>query len=868
MKTIAPLLLVLIFFNSFLNPLQSQERLKDNIPHINHYKYSDIKGWSPTDDELCEPVYQTGCGMGDGFTDFAVEEIENYNSGCEDLNGTGWSQYLEMGPAILYPGITHDFIMQTGYDNQNVTIWIDFNDDFELTSDEIILFDYELVDAGEFYTASVTIPTDASLGLHFLRARTNWQGSSDDACEEYNYGEAEDYFVLIGSAETGSLEGWVTELDGGTPVEGALISLEGLVSFNATTTANGYYFIDYIFVGEYDLTCTKTGYNNQNTEVLIQDGILLNQDFELTAPEIVVNPQSINVNLIQNGSTQEIVAIENNGDGPLTWSASLQIESDKKKALFDLQFQYPVAEAGGEAGIETDGNYIYTTKWNTGAILRYDLEGNYLATLSINVAARDLAYNGTYFYGSAALTTLYEMDFDNEVIVSTVTVPTIVRAIAYNDNEDVFYANNYSSAVVKFDLSGANLGEFDVGPVGENYYGFAYDNASLGGPYLWGYAQSGESNNEIVQIQLPSGTETGFTLDVKDKLSGPVFNMAGGLYTHSNMVFAKWTLGGLVQNEWLWGLELADAQTWISVDPISGTLNPGESEEIEIAIDAADLEPGEYIANVLFTTYPEVGTPEIEVTLNVSASAFLPCELTADVLCTDVVLSWEVCPSGSPDADSFYVYKDDIFLSTVLEMEFIDAMIYPEENHAYKVSAFYNGMETLPTTVVEVSVPTPENLEPGNLEAEISGGLITLTWDAPEGCLVPMSYNIYQDGGLLGTTSEETYEAGWGNYEFFVTAVYYFGESIASNSIVITDIKEYSDANISVYPNPTNDFLWIDTDLDISFLELLDGNGKSYFASRSIAFPLKLDVASLPPGVYILKTSFKGEVQLKKVVIQ
>ena len=114
--------------------------------------------------------------------------------------------------------------------------------------------------------------------------------------------------------------------------------------------------------------------------------------------------------------------------------------------------------------------------------------------------------------------------------------------------------------------------------MGDSYYGFAYDHATLGGPYLWGYAQTGNSQNEIIQMQLPSGTETGLSFDVTDKLSGQVWGDAGGLFTQHNLVYGKWTLGGIVQNERIWGLELTDAQTWLGVSPNGGTLAGGESE--------------------------------------------------------------------------------------------------------------------------------------------------------------------------------------------------------------------------------------------------------------------------------------------------
>ncbi|MCD4745290.1 MAG: hypothetical protein K8R58_03230, partial [Bacteroidales bacterium] len=71
------------------------------------------------------------------------------------------------------------------------------------------------------------------------------------------------------------------------------------------------------------------------------------------------------------------------------------------EALFDFLFEYAVGVAGGEAGIETDGSNIYTAKWNGGDFYRYQMDGTYLGSFTIAGASniRDLAYDGTYFYG-------------------------------------------------------------------------------------------------------------------------------------------------------------------------------------------------------------------------------------------------------------------------------------------------------------------------------------------------------------------------------------------------------------------------------------------------------------------------------------
>jgi len=135
----------------------------------------------------------------------------------------------------------------------------------------------------------------------------------------------------------------------------------------------------------------------------------------------------------------------------------------------DLQFEHPVTQAGGETGIETDGIHFYTTKWNGTSIFRYNMDGSPDGSFNITgvYAIRDLAYDGTHFYGSAGIPEVYQLDLENQELVSAFTAPINVRGIAYNDDGDYFYANNWSDPITMFDKSGNNLGSFNVGPTGE-----------------------------------------------------------------------------------------------------------------------------------------------------------------------------------------------------------------------------------------------------------------------------------------------------------------------------------------------------------------------------------------------------------------
>ena len=153
--------------------------------------------WSTTGG-YCEPV-PNDCSFGDGFLSFELGDISNLNSGCSPQ---GYGDYTNLSTDLVQ-GSVYEFNMTTGWGNQFVSIWIDFNDDNVFSSDELILVD-ELVgdDAAGNYplVTNVTIPSDAALGEHRLRAKSSYdENSSDNPCQPASsgYGETEDYTVNI-----------------------------------------------------------------------------------------------------------------------------------------------------------------------------------------------------------------------------------------------------------------------------------------------------------------------------------------------------------------------------------------------------------------------------------------------------------------------------------------------------------------------------------------------------------------------------------------------------------------------------------------------------------------------------------------------
>jgi hypothetical protein len=822
-------------------------------------------------DALCQPTYIYGCSDNDGFTDFALEQIQNLSNGCDDNTGnTGWSEYYTLGPASLAPGSEYNFIMATGFSNQHVNIWIDFNDDLVLTPNEIILYNYIMLLPGILYNVQVTIPGNAPAGQHAMRAMAVWPDAFNDPCGSYLYGEAEDYYVQIETGVYGNLEGYITQVSGGAPIEGAFINVGDF--FSATSGNNGYYYVEHVLVGTWSAICSKEGFNIDSVMVTISPEITSTQDFQLTAPQIALNPTTVSVTIEQNAFTTETINISNSGNGNLEWIGNIVLtDSSGTDEQFDLQFDWPVGVGGGEAGIECDGNYIYTSKWNGTSFYKYELDGTYIGPFTCGSAGsvRDMAFDGTYFYGAAANNTVFQMDFTNGVLVSQFTAPTDIRAIAFNEDENTFYGNNWDTDITNFNIAGANLGSFPVGPIGASYYGFAYDNYSSGAPCLWGYAQTGPTLNELIQIQLPSGVETGTSFDV-GSIAAVGTGLAGGLAITDKIVLGFYTLLGTAQNIDIWGLELCESSNyWLSIAPGSGAIAAGQNQDMILHFNATDLIPGYYFAEILFSTNPNVGSPVVDVTMHIEG--LIPAtNLNVAFDCTDVILTWEMPFGGAPD--SWNVYRDGILIENSTILTYIDPMVDPEVEYSYFVKAVYAGEESLPTATETISVPAPANLEPLNPEATFQGNnTVEISWEAPEACLAPGEYYVYRYNTIVGSSTTLSYtDTGvpYGYYEYYIKAVYYFGESGNSDPAgVLVGIDEMNAGEFRVFPNPASNHVIVKSLIGITNIKVLNNSGQLVIDNEVNGMQFRIDLSKLKRGVYYIKLETLDGEMIKKIIV-
>ncbi len=410
-------------------------------------------------------------------------------------------------------------------------------------------------------------------------------------------------------------------------------------------------------------------------------------------------------------------------------------------AMYDLLFQFPPYDDQGTYAVATDGDYIYTARWNEYLFHKLDFEGNLVEEFTITGAGeiRDLAYDGEYFYGAPNSTTIYIMDFVNKVLVGTISGPSAVRGMAYDEINDGFWVTNgWDPPIRLISRTGAVLQTLNTSA--SSFAGIGWENVTEGGPYLWGYCQSGAVNNLLVKIDVTSGA-TLETFELNQSVTFSADGIAGGMEITDKVYPGKWAFFGTSQNDCIWAVELADSA------------------------------PADAPAAVT----------------NLTATAGANGALTA-------TLNWNnpaVSVIGEPltDLTAVNIYRNDALIHTINNPVIGGAATYTDNavpeagNVVYKLVAENSAGEGIPASVT-VWVGPDVPAAPGNVLLVAQGNDGFITWDAPDGGLhggyytpAGLNYTVKRFPGSVTVAENITVlefldntVPGVGNYYYTVTA--------------------------------------------------------------------------------------------------
>lgn len=163
---------------------------------------------------------------------------------------------------------------------------------------------------------------------------------------------------------------------------------------------------------------------------------------------------------------------------------------------------------------------------------------------------------------------------------------------------------------------------------------------------------------------------------------------------------------------------------------------------------------------------------------------------------------------------------------------------------------------------------------PGNFQATVEEYDVYLEWDHPPYDL--HGYNIYRDGVKINEELiiEENYQdldVEEGTHLYGVTSVIFDQETYASHTLVevgTNDIQDLSQDAISIYPNPSNDYTKITSDVAVKKIEVYGSSGIKLKEIENIGAENHINTSTLSNGIYIIRIHINQAIINKKLVVR
>jgi hypothetical protein len=460
---------------------------------------------------------------------------------------------------------------------------------------------------------------------------------------------------MVGDPQYGDLSGTVTDSSTQEPIEGAMITVYDGVSdpYIEYSGSDGSYLIEDIYVGTYAVDCTADGYNPQTVNgITIEVGQATVQNFALTAPNMVVNPLVINTSVDPTTPIQIDITIDNTGDGPLEWFASLDNPS---VSLAPAPGNHPVGTDAVSSGSVPQGlqpscganepNFTLTR-----GSIGWGIEGVDDAACWLDTDDPDVLNDvfvpsfATYAgeYGPDNDTHMYFFDNDTKDIIyvnmsdgSSTTIGNtgivgtdeFMNDMAFDRTTGTMYGA-YNNNLYTIDLATGAITL--IGPFG-NTGGLMIAIAVDGNGNMWGHDLGAD---EIWSIDKATGAgtsigSTGFDANYAQSMAwDPTSNIVYlAAFNNTNLYYELRSvdlttgntalLGGVYYKEIVVFSFPGDVITpWITIDPYTDIVPAEGTSTLHVNINTVDYEIGEILNAVIrIESDPDIGTVDIPVTI-------------------------------------------------------------------------------------------------------------------------------------------------------------------------------------------------------------------------------------------------------------
>ncbi len=419
---------------------------------------------------------------------------------------------------------------------------------------------------------------------------------------------------------TGTIDGVVSDLETGEPIEGATVFTSDYV-FNGVTNADGYYLVEEVIIGVHDLVVEAVGYNNGHAfaiEVFEDETTTVN--FSLTHPEFNCDTQNIHMNIPTEDQFTSTINISNSGNGELEYSIKVLFVDPNE----DLYAPPPAPQELDDPWDEYDSFMLSDTEtrnravtfmgnsfWVAGSynadpiynrLYRYSRDGMLLGTYDQPVQNHssagflDLTTDHEYLYGYDR-GRIYKMAYTGHSVdlvqswEGPVEMP-LVRYLTYDLDNDLLWLGHPEDDIYGMDLSGMNAQVVHQYPQEINATGMGFYGDDPEG-YTIHFICQNENGTYSIKKMDP---DQGIIVEVItfDEQGLPVGADISNIFNPLVWTFMAVMDGGAHDYVQIWEIDLNTR--WVSIVPQEAVIATDANQDVDITVFTVAMEPGEYNA--------------------------------------------------------------------------------------------------------------------------------------------------------------------------------------------------------------------------------------------------------------------------------
>ncbi len=477
------------------------------------------------------------------------------------------------------------------------------------TGDGEILFQYRdvsndpAVDPAEFDTPYATVGIVNLNGTDGMEY-TYWNSYRPGAAvlaDERAIKFSTKLIVVVGFAE-----GSVIDAETRQPIQNA--EIRGSRGAFALTDRDGQFFMNNILVGEnYSFTAVAPGYNDSTLndfDIIEDDTVELR--YALLHPTFTLSIQEISEAIQPDFGADIEINLRNDGNGQLDFATKLTYPGVVEEGSWQLLRDINVTAATGDNRIQSAAFFdglIWVAGSNNNVnpnkLYRFGPNGDYRGSIAqlggSSYGMRGTTSDGQWLYGGEGrwLVGVNRNGAAEDLIRSPLGVQ---RAVAFDWDDDAFWvANGRDDPLLQIDREGLVTASFqhelDIS-------GLAFFPDDPDGYPLYILSRDRTNPNLPVPEALISklNPETG-DMRVVRVLEGSVEDRGGEIEITSELDSRKWVMLATMTSPAGTRISIYDMgpnTTWLTFSPRTGRLNPHEEQQLQVRLDAAGLDEGEY----------------------------------------------------------------------------------------------------------------------------------------------------------------------------------------------------------------------------------------------------------------------------------